>query len=119
MKTIQLEATRTVQKTIIRGVEFEVAMSPFDFPERLDCEYLPETGRLVVNFVYLDEEQSEVRHQIKGIAEVVLGGQSGRVQAVEFLVDELNLDQVKLRVSEGFLQDLSENEDLERPHRTR
>ena len=45
MKAIRLEAERPSEKKLIKGVEFRVALSPFFFPERVECFYNQETGQ--------------------------------------------------------------------------
>ncbi len=56
MKAIRLEAKRSSEKKLIKGVEFRVALSPYFFPERVECSYNEETGCFVIDFKYLDDE---------------------------------------------------------------
>jgi hypothetical protein len=100
MKVIRLEAKRKVETRPIRGVDFHVAVSPYFFPERLECDYRQDTGCFEINLKYLDEEPSVVGPESDHIATLMIGRNTGKLLSVRFHVDDLKLDRIKMLISD-------------------
>lgn len=99
MKAIKLSANRWPQgmgPELIKGVRFQVAVSPYFFPERLECEYTPDHG-LVILFKYIDNETAEEEWTSPDqIVTLRAGKHSGRLLEAIVHVDKHNLDSVEM-----------------------
>lgn len=100
MKVIKLEAKREVQKRRIRGVEFHVAVSPYFFPDRLECDYNPDSGCFKIDLKYLDDEESVIGPESDHIATLMVGRNSGKLLSVHFHVDRHKLDQIQMLITD-------------------
>jgi len=100
MKEILVQAQRLVEKKWVNGVEFHVAVSPFLFPERLECEYLEDDGCLRIAFKYLDAgfEDAENQTDADGMLTMKIGKATGRILSVNIHVDRHDVDEVRMRV---------------------
>jgi hypothetical protein len=99
MKAIQLDARRPVERERIKGVEFLVAVSPYFFPDRLECDYDAHEGAYIIHFKYLDNEASAPSMRgYDNIIDVQVGVHTGRVLSVRVHVDRHDVDQVRMLI---------------------
>lgn len=100
MKTIRLIAERKPQseKKSIKGVDFNISLSPFYLPDRLRCDYDPQGGYLIIHFDYLDDEPSVHVENGDNLFDLEVGQFTGRIKAMKIKVDEHDLDKVKLQL---------------------
>lgn len=99
MKVIELNAEREATTENINGVDFDVAVSPYDFPEYLECGYREDEGLFVINFKYLDVEPA-IELPSDAPVRLNVGKHTGRLLSIEIPVDRLGVDKVKMRVIE-------------------
>ncbi len=101
MKQIRIVAQRESNREMINGIEFLVAVSPYFFPELLECNYDSDLGILTIEFKYLigdDELDTSVKDDDPSV-KVFVGSRTGRIQKIEVSVDTHDIDQVVLKVT--------------------
>ncbi len=101
MKVINFDAQRefvTTEK--IKGVEFHVALSPYFFPDHLECHYDPDHGCLVIDFKYLDEEAEQELERAHELVSLTVGKYSGKLLSVRVHVDRNDVDNVRMLVTD-------------------
>lgn len=109
MKAIRLEAKRSSEKKLIKGVEFRVALSPYFFPERVECSYNQETGCFVIDFKYLDDEVgADVQPPSDGLVNLVLGQHTGRLLSIHIHVVQHDVDGIKMLVTDEAVRALED-----------
>jgi len=99
MKVFELSAVRDATTETIKGVDFEVAVSPYAFPEYLECGYQESEGVFVIKFKYLDTEPA-IKLASDAVARLNVGKHTGRLLSLEIPVDRLGVDKIKMRVIE-------------------
>lgn len=120
MKSISLEANRDAEgprTEQIKGVEFRMAVSPYFFPQRLDCEHDESSGELTITLVYPDQERGERVKDPSGLVELEIGIHTGRLLAVHIAVDKRGLDRVPMLVTEQAVQAIERLQDDDQPIR--
>lgn len=105
MKVIALDAKRDVdpEKKSINGVEFWVAVSPYFFPDRLECQYEESAGTLRINVRYLDADEEAIpladfKNELVGL---FVGVHTKRLLGVDVRVDKHDIDRVRVLVADG------------------
>lgn len=103
MRVIQVEAEefcREARTEKIHGVDFHVTLSPYFFPERLECGYDQDAGSYVIEFKYLDNEPGCDQPDQEGLVTLSLGRHTGRLLAVRIHVDRHEIKQIKMCVTD-------------------
>jgi hypothetical protein len=101
MKIIELQADRKAEKKVINGVEFLVSVSPYFFPERLECAYDPTEGTYAIAFRYLDNEPAaDSPAASDDLLDVNVGRHTGRVLSVVVHVDRNDIDRIGMMVTD-------------------
>lgn len=100
MKVIELDASKSGKQEMINGVVFHVAVSPYFFPDSLECDYDSETGCLSIKFVYPDKEEGEKSRASDGMVTLFLGKNTGKLLSVDIDVDQHELNKIKMLVTD-------------------
>jgi len=102
MKQLTISAFRDPPcQPLIQSLGIHVAMSPYFFPERLDCQYDPITGSLTINFRYLDDEPAQGYVETRDPrVRVRQGKHTGRLLAVQVPVERHGIEHVQVMTSE-------------------
>jgi hypothetical protein len=100
MKEICMKLQRQIEKKEINGVEFFVTVSPYMFPRSLRSSYNDEKGVLTIYFEYLNSELAQEVAGQDGMIKMFAGAQTGRPEYLEIAVDDHDLDEVELTVSD-------------------
>jgi len=102
VKVINFEAKRrfvTTEK--IKGVVFHVALSPYFFPDHLECHYDPDHACLVIDFKYLDEEAEQKLERAHELVSLTVGKYSGKLLSVRVHVDRYDVNNVRMLVTDA------------------
>jgi hypothetical protein len=100
MKAIKLTpetSDRAMRNETIKGAEYRVAVSPYFFPERLECEYDRKSESYRLTFRYIDNEREATGAKPTDASiEVKFGKHTKRLLSV--IVHTKRLDQDRLRL---------------------
>ena len=115
---IIVEAERPSRKMVMKGIEFSVALSPYFFPEYLECSYDESSGCLVIDLKYLDiEPQKETPEFDNQFISLYVGRFTGRLLSLMVKVDRNEVDKVHRVFAETIHEALNlvrgGNDDLE------
>lgn len=87
------------RKKMIRGVEVQLLVSPYDIPEAVRGFYNNELQRFVIEFRYIGDEGKEERHDYPhDNVSLVISKRSGRLLKVFLDLDAMNAEAVRLNV---------------------
>ncbi|MCH7547345.1 MAG: hypothetical protein IID30_13170 [Planctomycetes bacterium] len=99
MKMITIDASQIPSGnavTIINGVKFNVAVSPYQFPKAFEVEYNKDEGTVTIHFKYLGKEQiGEIDH-VSDQVTISHGRHSGKILAVHFHADECDIKAIRM-----------------------
>lgn len=99
MKSIQLQAERPTRTEKISGVEFLVGVSPYFFPDRLECNYDRAAGVFVITFRYLDNEPVDETSDINdGLVDIRVGQHTRRIRSITVHAEKNSIDRVGVLV---------------------
>ena len=102
MKVIKLEARRLDPKTEkIHGVEFRVALSPYFFPEHLECDYDEDTDSVVIHFRYPDNELGKDHPDREGLVTLSIGEHTHRLLGVRIHVGRHDINRIRMLVTDN------------------
>lgn len=90
-------SSRSDEKETIRGIEYNVFISPHDVPVAARGRYDPKIKRFVIEFRYIDDE-SWTREPQDDSLSLRVGRRSGRLYGLEVDVDRLAVDAVGVRL---------------------
>jgi hypothetical protein len=96
---IQIDSSKVDPPTPVnvKGVEFNVFMSPYDVPRHVRGRFDENLGRFVIEFDYLDTEPCR-RQTLEEHVSVSVGKNSGRLYRIEVDTKAMNAGRVALRV---------------------
>lgn len=103
MKTLWFKARRrpTTTKENVKGVSFHVAISPYYFPEAIQCQYDEHTGLYKIKFVYINDECEQEKEAVDdGVIIIHEGQKSGKLTSVSVKVDRHNLDSIDMAITQ-------------------
>lgn len=103
MKLIALDVAREGDSTkeTINGLDFFVSVSPYFFPDHLECEYKPGSGTLHILVRYPDSEEAVPFRDVETEPiRLLVGRHSKRLLGVDVKVDTHNIDRVRLLVAQ-------------------
>lgn len=100
MRSITLKATRKerMKTEVINGISFVVSLSPYFFPETIQCTYKAETGCLVINFKYIEDEPRERSQENFDYGMIWVGKHTGKLLSIQIRVDKHDIDHVEMSV---------------------
>lgn len=98
MKVIDLELERESGREPIKGIEFEVTMSPYFFPEAIKADYSEESGCLKISLIYIDTEPAVETPTDNDLISLGLGKHSKKLIYVSLKADKYQVDRVKMRI---------------------
>ena len=94
---LDLDTEAAKRHELIRGVEVELSVSPYDIPEAVRGYFSEVKDRFVVEFKYMAYEPTETKSEDR-YTSLVLGKNSRRLYAIELDVTALQVDKVELRI---------------------
>jgi hypothetical protein len=103
VRKLTLTAFRDDSPTLetIQGLGINIALSPYFFPERLDCEYDPQQGSLIIHFRYMDREDPDVLTQTPDPRVLIREAKhTRRLLEVHVPVDQHDIGGVQLQVTD-------------------
>jgi len=88
------------ERTEIRGVEIRVGLSPYDIPEGVRGYYDKASGRLVIEFKYLDgdEPKEDVVDQNEEVS-LLVGKHSNCLYEIRVNVDKIKAETVHVKLA--------------------